>query len=317
VKVNNKTFINERFGKKVKYFDVASVTKIMVTTPLCMKLYEENALNLDKSVSYYLSCFRDVPVGNIKLRDLLRHRSGLVAWRPFFKKVHSSSELMAEIMNEKLGRKSTAIYSDLDFIILGWILEEILEMPLDEAAKVYLFSPLKMNNTLFKPLDKIKNLKQFAPTRNRKPRGLIQGEVFDDNTWCVGGVSGQAGLFSTAEDVTKLGTYYLDLYNNKSCGVLRPPTLKYFVKRAIPRSVGDWGLGFTLPSRPISTAGTKVSDHAFGHVGFTGTSLWIDPKRQAVVTVLSNGTYPDGSNLHFKTMRRELHDEIWGMIDES
>jgi CubicO group peptidase (beta-lactamase class C family) len=315
VKVKNKTFIDQCFGKEAKYFDVASLTKIMVTTPLCMQLFESKNLTLDKTVGHYLGFLKNSPVGKIKICDLLKHHSGLVAWKPFFKKVRTPYKLKDLLKKETVRKKAKAVYSDLDFIILGWIIEEILQMPLDEAAQVFILSPLKLQNTFFNPEKKLK--KFTAPTRKTKPRGLIQGEVFDDNTWAVGGVSGQAGIFSTAEDVTHLGLVYLDLYNNKKIGLIKPSTLKLFASRALPKSIGDWGLGFTVPSRPVSTAGTKVSDLAFGHVGYTGTSLWIDPKREAVVTILSNGTYPNGSNENFKYKRRELHDQIWEMIDNA
>jgi CubicO group peptidase (beta-lactamase class C family) len=133
----------------------------------------------------------------------------------------------------------------------------------------------------------------------------------------VGGVSGHAGLFSTAEDVSVMGQFFLDLFNNQKRNILTGKTLKFFVKRATPRALGDWGLGFTIPTRPLSTAGKAVSDLAFGHVGFTGTSLWIDPKRDAVVTILSNRTYPDRNDERFKVLRRKLHDQIWEMIDNA
>lgn len=131
----------------------------------------------------------------------------------------------------------------------------------------------------------------------------------------MGGVSGHAGLFSTGGDVTKMGQEFLNLYIGKGSFV-KASTLRKFVKRAVPPKKGDWGLGFTLPSRPVSTAGTKVSLKAFGHVGYTGTSLWIDPTRKSVVTILSNGTYPTYTNEKFKYLRRELHDLVWEIIDD-
>ncbi len=324
-RVKNENLVNFSFNNKshrsVKFYDVGSMTKIMVTVPLCMILYERKILDLSVPVENYLKYFRGTPVGRINIKKLLRHDSGLEAWRPYYKKLikvmpnERISALKEIFRKEKVKNRAQALYSDLDFIILGWVIEDILDMSLDEAAETYIFRTLNMKNTFFRPSEHIKNLKLVAPTRKNKERGIIQGDVFDDNSWAMDGISGHAGLFSTAEDVTRLGQSYLDLYFDKSSSFVKGATLRFFVKRAIPQKKGDWGLGFTLPSRPVSTAGTKVSLKAFGHVGYTGTSLWIEPLRSAVVTVLSNGTYPRYTNEKFKSLRREIHDLVWELID--
>lgn len=304
-----KKLINSSWGRPARFFDVGSMTKIMVTTPLCMKLFEEKKLSLNEKVKKYLPYFEGTPVGDIVIKKLLRHDSGLEAWRPFYKMI-GKIPLKEIFKKEKVRKRAQCVYSDLDFIILGWIIEEVLDMPLDEAAEIFVFKKLKMKNTFFNPKERFKKLNLFAPTKkNRK------GEVFDDNTFAMGGVAGHAGLFSTAEDVDIMGRTFLGLYFGKPSPLIKASTLKYFTKRAVSAKKGDWGLGFTLPSRPISTAGTKVSSRAFGHVGYTGTSLWVDPKRKAVVAVLSNGTYPNKTNEAFKYLRREIHDGIWEIID--
>jgi CubicO group peptidase (beta-lactamase class C family) len=317
VTVGGKTFINRHWGKEFRYYDVGSMTKIMVTTFLCMKLFEERKLKLQSPIKEYLGFLRDSKVGGILIKDCLRHFSGLTAWKPFYEKSHDVSTLKELFRKEKVKAKKLSVYSDLDFILLGWVVEEIMGMSLSEAAALYIFKPLGLDDTFFTPKKYFKSAKDFAPTEVSKTRGLVQGEVFDGNAWSMGGVGGHAGLFSTAKDVNHMGRWFLDAYNGKKSTVLKSRTLRAFIKRALPKNKGDWGLGFTLPSHPISTAGTKVSSLAFGHVGFTGTSLWVDPKRRAVVTILSNGSYPNGSNLNFKLMRRELHDQIWEKIDHA
>lgn len=321
-RAQNKNLFNISLGPAVKFYDVGSMTKIMVTVPLCMKLYEEKKLNLNAKVETYLKYFQNTHIGKIQIKNLLRHDSGLVAWRPFYKTLKKLPEddrfsaLKLIFQKEKVKKQKNCIYSDLDFIILGWVIEEILDMPLDEAAEIFIFKKLGMRNTFFNP--KKRNIRSvaFAPTRKNRERDLIQGEVFDDNSWSLGGVTGHAGLFSTGEDVSHMGQEFLNLYNGKKSLLVKPSTFKMFVKRAVPSKKGDWGLGFTLPSRPVSTAGTKVSLKAFGHVGYTGTSLWVDPTRKAVVIILSNGTYPNFTNEKFKYLRRELHDLIWEIIDD-
>ncbi len=321
-RAKDKSLLNISLGPNVKFYDVGSMTKIMVTVPLCMKLFEERILNLNAKVETYLKYFQNTPVGRIQIKNLLRHDSGLAAWRPFYKMLKNLPEedrifaLKSIFKKEKIKKVNKCVYSDLDFIILGWVIEEILDMPLDEAAQIFIFKKLEMRDTFFNPKKRNIRSQLFAPTRKNRERGLVQGEVFDDNSWSLGGVSGHAGLFSTGGDVTLLSQEFLNLYNGKKTQLAKSSTFKKFVKRAVPAKKGDWALGFTLPSRPSSTAGTKVSLKAFGHVGYTGTSLWVDPTRKAVVTILSNGTYPKFTNEKFKYLRRELHDMVWEIIDD-
>jgi CubicO group peptidase (beta-lactamase class C family) len=318
---NGKTVFQKKLGKPYKYFDLSSLTKIMATTPLIMKLIDDKRLNLNDSVEKHLGFLSGRPVGQIKIIDLLRHKSGLVWWRPYFKKLgrlpESSRipELKKIFAGEKVSASKTCVYSDPDFIVLGWVIEEILSMPFDEAANEYVFKPLGLKNTFFLRAQPSKVL-AFASTGKDKRRGVIQGFVDDDNTWAMGGVSGHAGLFSTLEDVTHFSGILFQAQKGKSNPVFSSKTLKLFSKRAVPKNVGDWALGFTIPSKLVSTAGTKVSANAFGHVGFTGTSLWIDKERGAVVTILSNGTFPTRDNARSGKLRKELHDAIWEWLDD-
>jgi len=140
--------------------------------------------------------------------------------------------------------------------------------------------------------------------------------VFDENAFAMGGLSGHAGLFGTLENCEQFGVWLLETWLGKRKDVLSTKTVRLFTKRAVNPKVGDWALGFVVPSRPVSTGGRLISNNAFGHTGFTGTSLWIDPKRQAVVTILSNRTYPTRNDERFKALRIELHDIVWRSLDE-
>lgn len=315
---NGKQVLKKHYGKNYRYFDVASLTKIMTTTPLLMKLYDTGAFKLDDPISKYLEFLKSTALEKISIKKLLAHNSGLVWWRPYYKKLLKfsnglrKSQLKNLIRSEKTRSTRSCVYSDPDYFLLGWLVEELYGMPLEEASNLYIFEPLGLKNTSFRCLKK----SEAAPTGRTKLRGLIQGVVHDDNTWSLGGVSSHAGVFSTLEDVTTYGLSLLDHVNSESSFLFRPKTARIFTSRAVPRNVGDWGLGFMIPSRPISSGGGLINEHAFGHTGFTGTSLWIDVKRQAVVTVLSNRTMPESRDERFLKLRREIHDAVWRVLGE-
>lgn len=309
VHVRGKPVFKAAWGPKFKVFDVASLTKILATTPLVMKLVVEKRININDKISDHLPFLMNRPVGKKTIKEFLTHTSGLVAWRPFFKDLSQVSlenrqaALRSLVAKERLSG-SQAVYCDIGFFILGWLIEEKLRMPLDEAFDMFIAKPRKLRQTCFGPIPK----SLCAPTAITKLRGRIQGVVDDDNCWAVQGVAGHAGLFSTLDDVTKMGQVFLDSYKKSQ-------VMKKFASRAIPPGKGDWALGFTIPSRPESSAGRLVSTQAFGHTGFTGTSLWIDVKRDAVVTILSNRTFPDRKDIRFRELRKRLHDHIWEAID--
>lgn len=313
--------LTQKHGKKYKYFDIASLTKAVFTVPVLIQLFQEKKFSPDKKVSLYLPAFEKSPIGNLPVRKLLDQTSGLVWWRPFYKKLFKLKPfqkpvaLKEMLLKEKLKKNPKAVYSDLNFIILGQIISTIEKMPLDQVFHKRIAKPLKLKNTFFIDLHGKKKVNKalFAPTE-RNFRGTIQGEVHDENTASFGGISSHAGLFSTLDETTKMAEELLKAQLGKS-RMYRKSAFKKFTKRAIPKTKGDWALGFMIPSKPVSTGGTKISLQSFGFTGFTGTSIWIDTKRKAVVVILSNRTYPTRKNESFRQTRRELHDAIWTLID--
>ena len=322
VRWKNRVVLEKSFGKSYRFWDVASLTKVLVTTPLLMTLYEKNLVDLKEPLLNSLPFLKNSEVGEIPVERLLSHASGLVAFRAYEKQLvkvpwtERDRTFKGILRKEKVHFAGKCVYSDVDFILLGWIIEQKLGMPLDEAAQKYLWEPLGLKNTFYlRKGDKLPGPKSaFAPTEKHPYRGVLQGIVFDERAWSMGGVSGHAGLFSTLKDVGRIGQEYL----NGSLGaktLWKPATFKKFSTRAVPQSWGDWALGFTIPTRPISTGGRLISSAAFGHTGFTGTSLWVDRSRKAVVTILSNRTYPNRSDVRFRDLRINIHDAVWEMID--
>jgi CubicO group peptidase (beta-lactamase class C family) len=325
----NKKVFSKNYGKNnYRYFDIASLTKILVTVPLIMKLTDDQLLDIQKPISFYLGFLKNYSVGNIKIHDLLAHRSGLTWWRPYFKVLEKlpysiKHEKLKEILRmEQVGSAKKCIYSDLDFLLLGFLIQEIYGAELENLAQEFIFKKLNLKNTFYLPRvargllqSNSINKKDFAPTEINSTRGLIQGQVNDANAWSMGGVAPHAGLFSNLSDLSHYGHLLLENVLGKNTEIAKHKTLKQFVTRAVDRDQGDWGLGFMIPSKPISSAGKLISRESFGHTGFTGTSLWVDVKRKVVVSILSNRTYPTPNDTRFLTLRREIHDAIWETLD--
>lgn len=299
---NGKIVFEKKYGKKYQFFDLASLTKAVFTTPVIIQLVKKKEISLAAPVERYLPYFKNRHIGKVKIRSLLDQTSGLDWWKPFYKSILKKknpdvkAELMRMLSKEKPKKNSKCVYSDLNFILLGFIIEEVTGKPLDKVFKNT--TGKKLKNTGFN-LKRSKKL--FAPTE-KNYRGVVRGQVHDDNAYSFGGVSGHAGLFSNLKETSQMAESLLKVN-------------KKFTKRAVPKSKGDWALGFVIPSRPISTGGSKISDQSFGFTGFTGPSIWIDRKRNTIVTILANRTYPSRKNRKYVEVRRHIHDAVWESID--
>ncbi|MCC6278002.1 MAG: serine hydrolase [Oligoflexia bacterium] len=319
VNKGKRRLFRESWGPGYRLFDLASLTKIFVTVPLIMKFVSEKKLNLQSRVETVLPFFSGA-VGKIAVTKLLTHHSGLVWWRAYHENLiqYAPSErrlaLMRLIGKEPVKVQKTCVYSDPDFMILGWIAEELGGAPLDELAKTHIFDPLGIKDMFFLR-ERSKQINAFAPTSKTRLRGQIRGFVDDDNTWALGGVSGHAGLFGTLESVNQMGIHFLAAARGKNLPFAPSTLFKKFTQRAVSPKLGDWGLGFMKPSRPVSSAGVQSDPEAFGHTGFTGTSLWVDPKRDVSISILSNRVYPDREDSRFVKLRSHLHDAIWAEVD--
>jgi serine-type D-Ala-D-Ala carboxypeptidase len=293
-------------------FDLGSVTKVVATTTTAMLLYERGLLDLDAPVSAIVPEFTSDPAKDprrheVTLRMLLAHSSGLPAYAKLFLKSRTRDQLLQAAFTMPLATNpgTRAAYSDIGFMILGVALERLADESLDRFCQREIFSPLAMTSTTFNPPTELRA--QIPPTVEDQTfrQRIIQGEVFDENASVLGGVAPQAGLFSTAADLAKFAQAML----NQGRPILRPETVALFTRRESAPQGTSRALGWDTPSSP-SQSGKYFSPQSFGHLGYTGTSLWIDPIRQLSVTLLTNRTWPDSSNLAIKQVRPRFHDAI-------
>jgi CubicO group peptidase (beta-lactamase class C family) len=296
-------------------FDLASLTKVLSTTSLVMRQIEQGTLGLDDPVARHLDSWRGVDREAVTIRDLLTHCSGLAAHPPLYLQHRGRHAFEAAIAALPLSYapRSRSLYSDLDFLLLGFILERAapLEQQFDTmrtqmgAAQDLQFHPPE----IWKP--------RTAATQQNSVRGrLLVGEVDDDNAWAVGGAAGHAGLFGTAGAVGECARHVLQVLEGRT-GVFSRETLETFVTRRsdVPDSSRALGWDTMLPT---SSCGTRMSPRAFGHTGFTGTSLWVDPERRVYVVLLTNRVHPvPGDAEIIRQVRRDVHDAVIGELQRT
>jgi CubicO group peptidase (beta-lactamase class C family) len=329
-------------------YDLASLTKPLVTALSVIALIERGKLHLDDTLGSFLS---EVPLDKIQIsiRHLLGHTSGLPAYRPFYKElIHLVPdsrllEMKKLLLSEPLvsPHGTQARYSDLGFMLLGWVIESLTGKGLADAARELVFEPLHIKGLYFS-LTSIPAIGQIRPKpllakegredlKNRCCKGLVAptevcpfrkrvvcGEVHDLNTWVIGGVAGHAGLFGTAGSVAKLLLRLLDAYKGRSnCPNFPKGLLQEFWRIQGPDTGSTWALGFDTPSPAGSSTGSSFSPRSIGHLGFTGTSFWMDLEHEILVVLLTNRTFPKAdreSQAEMHRFRAELHDlvrRIW------
>ncbi|MEO8880126.1 MAG: serine hydrolase [Gemmatimonadaceae bacterium] len=265
-------------------YDLASLTKVIGTTTAVMILYDEGRIKLDAPVVTYLPEFTGGYKDSVTVRQLLEHRSGLPADRDLWRMAHSPAEARQIVLEAPLECKpgQCYIYSDLGAITLGMMVERVTGQGLDVFLHERVFAPLGMVNTFFKPADSVKS--RVAPTEVSPPRGYpLQGEVHDENAYALGGVAGHAGLFSTASDLSIFAQMILEGGEYKGVRIVSDSAVKLFTTRA----AGSRALGWAMADGQWGS-GRFMSEGSFGHVGYTGTSLWIDPDREMFVILLTN-----------------------------
>ena len=295
-------------------FDLASVTKVIPTTAIAMLLHERGQLQLDSPLAAILPDFVALALpsqrsdrATVTVRMLLAHSSGLPAYVKLFEAAHTRDELVHAALATSLVAPpgSRAEYSDIGFILLGEILARLSGAPLDVFAMQEIFVPLRMSHTRFNPPAEL--ISDIPPTEDDRTfrKRVIQGEVNDENAWVMGGVAGHAGLFAPATDVARFAECML----RGGSPILKPATVELFTRRESLPVGSSRALGWDTPSQP-SSSGSHFSPRSFGHLGFTGTSLWIDPERQLSVTLLTNRTWPDRKSQAIKQVRPLLHNAI-------
>lgn len=265
-------------------YDLASLTKVVGTTTAVMLLFDEGKIALDEPVSTYLPDFTGGTKDLVTVRMLLEHRSGLPAGRDLWRIASSPADARRAVLETPLKYMPGAQveYSDLGPDVLAFIVERASGMPLDSFLEQRVFEPLGMSQTSFRPNALLRS--GIAPTELNPPRGYpLRGEVHDENAYALGGVAGHAGIFSTASDISVFAQMMLNGGEFEGKRLIRESTVSLFTKRV----AGTRALGWDTCGGQGS-CGKYLSDHSYGHTGFTGTSLWIDPDRQMFVILLTN-----------------------------
>ncbi len=301
---------------KQDVFDMASLTKVIATTSSIMKLYENGKLSLDDPVSKYFPEFKEGEKAKIDLKELLTHTSGLPPDNLLTKKNTKSPQIfMQDVLDTPLINPpgSKYVYSDLNFILLGAIVEKVSGMPLDRYAERNIFAPLGMDHTMFNPLKKKPWLKHLIPPTEIDTvyrHELLKGIVNDERSYYMGGVAGHAGLFSTGPNLAAYAQMLLNGGNYNGVQLYKPSIVHLFTTKE--SNVSNRGYGFDLKA-PVgfSTAGQLMSDKTFGHLGFTGTSMWIDPTRNLAIILLTNREYPHRGTSHdINQVRSHVADAV-------
>lgn len=315
-------------------FDLASLTKPIATTTMAMMLHERGLLELDAPVCGTIPEFLADSCGeldarrrDVTFRMLLAHCSGLPAYEKLYLKARTRDDLLLAAFTTSLSTDpgTRAEYSDIGFIVLGVALERLAEESLDAFCQREIFGPLAMTHTTFNPPAEIR--RYIPPTADDRTfrKRIIQGEVQDENASVLGGVAAHAGLFSTAEDVAIFAHAMLQCgadtpvremsaslskpSASRQAHIVRPETIALFTGReSIPMGTTR-ALGWDTPSSP-SQSGKYFGPRSYGHLGYTGTSLWIDPDRQLSITLLTNRTWPDCSSQAIKQVRPRFHDAV-------
>ncbi len=293
-------------------FDLASLTKVLATTPLVMQQVERGSIGLDDLVIHHIVEWRGPDRALVTLRDLLAHCSGLPAYRELFRSHRGRVAFEQAICGTPLeyAPRSASIYSDLGFILLGLVLDE--EIPLQARFETLLGQMGIVEDLQFNPPAAWRP--RTAPTGIDAWRGrLLVGEVHDEHAWALGGAAGHAGLFGTAAGVGAYARHLLQILDGRT-GAFQRATLETFIARRtdIPGSSRALGWDTMLAT---SSCGSRMSPRAFGHTGYTGTSLWIDPDRGIYVVLLTNRVHPTRENDAITRVRPAVHDAVMSEIN--
>lgn len=336
-------------------YDLASVTKIAATTVAVMKLYEEGKLELDKTLGDYLPQVKGSDKESLSVRNILLHQAGLVPFIPFYRALIDTTtgipnwnyfskikdekfgiqvadslfvlttyqdNIQQRILNSKLSIANKYVYSDNDFIYLGKIVEAITKTSLPNYVQKQFYTPLAMSSTCFSPSNVFPK-QAIVPTEYEKHfrQQQIWGHVHDEGAALMGGIAGHAGLFSNAKDLAQLFIMLLNKGSYNGMNFLKPETVELFTK--YNSEVSRRGLGFDKPEKDNATnkdpyPSKLSSPKTFGHTGFTGTCVWVDPEKNLVFIFLSNRVHPTRSNnkLSSLAVRRNVLDAVYGILQE-
>ena len=319
-------------------FDLSSLTKALATSVAAMVLTRDGKLGLGDRVTRFFHNFGVHGKSGVTFRHLLAHCSGLAAWRPFHDRIATiekggkvnfmASHGAKEFTYEEIHRErpaaapaTKAIYSDLNFILLGETIEKVSTLPLNRFCRDKIFRPLELRSTDFidTALVRLRRLERvpemFAPTEICPSRGrLLVGEVDDENAYAMGGVAGHAGLFAPVQEVDSIAARLIACWAGRSDFIPQAIAREFWTR---DRTVADstWALGWDTPSPQASSSGRRFSPAAVGHLGFTGTSIWIEPAREIAVSLMTNRVHPRRDNQAIRQFRPRIHDLIMEAID--
>lgn len=332
VAVADSIVVNEAYGKisnesdiavtTETVFDLASLTKPLVTAPSVMRLLSENKVSLDTKVSDLFPSFTGRRKSRISVVNLLCHNSGLPDYRPYYEKLitlkvsQREDALKRLVLSEPLvnapGEK--VVYSDLGYMILAWMIEELSGKKLDRYIQEEVYRPLQIGELFFNrgnspaDADRIYAATEVCPWR----KTTLYGGVHDDNAWSIGGVCGHAGLFGTAGGVYRMLNHYLKMYTGDGVeSPFDPSVLKCFLTGYETTGRAP---GFDMPSETGSSSGELFSKKTVGHLGFTGTSFWMDLDQQITIILLSNRVHPSRENVKIRKFRPQIHNCIMRIL---
>lgn len=309
------SFDYELYSKRVgvnSMFDLASVTKVISTTSAVMRLVGEGKLDLKDPVVKYFPKFGQHGKEHITLYNLLVHNSGLIGWAKFYESSQTPQAILDSIVASQLRYSTgdTTIYSDLGLITVGKIIEKVSGTPLDRFIDSVFFSPLGMTSTMYNPPERL--WQRIMPTEVdtfwRKTGKAVRGTVHDENAAVLGGVSGHAGLFSTAPDLAVILQMLLNGGTYGGARYLKEEVIQEFTTRQNLKS--SRGIGWDTKASSRSWAGRLLSEKTFLHTGFCGTSVAVDPTRNLIVVFLTNRVHPTRANVKINQVRPRLHEAI-------
>jgi len=315
-------------------FDIASLTKPVATTTACMFLIQRGLLKLEDPVNKIISEFGHGDKDRVTIFHLLTHSSGLRAWRPLYQEVNPEAEGRPELLGDDVTRQriygmvhkeplsyptaTQSLYSDLGFILLGEVIERLTRMRLDRFHEQEISPKFKLVETFFLPwreeqsrsrlIGRIVAATEDCPWRKK----VLSGVVEDENAYAMGGVSGHAGLFSTALDLHR----FLETLLHADSGdraIWSPKLVRNFLTRQTEVPKSSWALGWDTPSTP-SVSGQFFSHNSFGHLGYSGTSIWVDRDKKLIVILLTNRVHPTRKNNKIQKFRPEIHDLIYKVV---
>ncbi len=303
-------------------YDLASLTKVVVTTTVAMMLVDDGRLDLDARVVSVVPGFHGGAKDDVRVRQLLTHTGGLLWWAPLYEELRGPPAYLERILEMDLADAPgiRSVYSDIGIILLGEVLERVAGEPLEAMARRRIFEPLGMGDTQYVPPVGLRS--RIAPTERDPWRGrVLLGEVHDENAFALGGVAPHAGLFSTAGDLVRFAQALLSGGELEGHRVVSRPTVERFTRRAgVARSTRALGWDTptngedprsSVPGEPgYSSAGSLLSPRSFGHTGFTGTSIWVDPERELLVILLTNRVHPTRENRRIGRVRARLADTV-------